>query len=264
MMSEDVRLLTKEKNAVWGLVREFGLDPSGFVWKTELFNDGTHEGGVIDCTISVLSHVSSGFFYKFGLYNDEYSPGYRDRVETVDVIDGGPFAHSSNSKGAKRGRYLQTWLSVLKEEVEAPDLWRQLSNEVLSRTLASVEEAASELAQIGKATTEGELREAMSDLARTPEPDLTGAVQHALAALECIAREHCGDTATMGKLIERYPGLFPKPLDASVEKVWGFASEMGRHIREGRLPKREEVELLVGLSAVWCAYIARKLKSTTP
>lgn len=191
------------------------------------------------------------FYFQFGGLRVQWSPSETMRVQSMEHL--GDF-------GIKYSCF-RMWLSALIGQISIPDPWSQLSSEVLSRTVASVEEATSELKLIDKTTTERELKEAMADLSRVPNPDLTGAVQHALAALECITREHCGDTATMGKLIERYPALFPKPLDASVEKVWGFASEMGRHIREGRLPEREEVELLVGLSAVWCAYIARKFKN---
>jgi len=31
-----------------------------------------------------------------------------------------------------------------------------------------------------------------------------------------------------------------------VEKAWGYASEMGRHGREGRTPELKEVELIAG------------------
>ena len=112
----------------------------------------------------------------------------------------------------------------------------------------------------GKDTPASELREAAADLSKEP-PDLTGAVQHSLAALECVAREHCGDHATFGKLLERYPDLFPKPLDKGIEKVWGFASEMGRHLQEGRMPKKEEAELLVGLATACSTYLARKIEA---
>ena len=71
-----------------------------------------------------------------------------------------------------------------------------------------------------------------------------------MAALECVARDACGNQkATLGEITKRYPDLLPKPIDAAVEKVWGYASEMGRHIREGREPRRKEVELIVGLAA---------------
>lgn len=38
-------------------------------------------------------------------------------------------------------------------------------------------------------TAHAEISEALKDLSRRPDPDLTGAVQHAMAALECTARE---------------------------------------------------------------------------
>lgn len=116
------------------------------------------------------------------------------------------------------------------------------------------------LAAGGRATASQELHEALVDLSRRPDPDRTGAVQHALAALECVAREACGDPkATFGTIIQRHPGLFPKPLDGAAEKIWGFASEMGRHLREGRAPSPLDTELVVGLAAVLAAHLERKL-----
>jgi hypothetical protein len=61
----------------------------------------------------------------------------------------------------------------------------------------------------------------------------------------------------LGEVIKRYPGTIPKPLDESVSKAWGFASEMARHIREGRKPERREVELIVGLAATVATYLSR-------
>jgi len=99
----------------------------------------------------------------------------------------------------------------------------------------------------------------LQDLSRRPEPDLTGAIQHSMAALECVARDFCGDSkTTLGELLKHYPEILPKPLDVAAEKVWGYASEMGRHIREGRVPKREEVEFIVGLAATVATYIIKK------
>jgi hypothetical protein len=44
------------------------------------------------------------------------------------------------------------------------------------------------------------------------------------------------------------PTCLPRPLNQGVEKAWRCASEMGRHIREGRVPEREEAELIVGIA----------------
>ncbi len=126
---------------------------------------------------------------------------------------------------------------------------------------SAVHEARQELSSIGRQTASSELHEAIRDLSRRPEPDVTGAVQHAMSALECVTREVCGNSkATLGELMKRYPNTFPKPLDQAVEKLWGYSSESGRHLKEGGLPTFEDVELVVGLCGVLCRYLVRKLQ----
>jgi hypothetical protein len=80
-----------------------------------------------------------------------------------------------------------------------------------------------------------------------------------MAAMECVAREFCGDPKpTFGKLVERYPDMLPRPLNVGVEKAWGYASEMGRHVREGNALQRDEAELIVGIAASVSTYLTRK------
>ncbi len=110
-----------------------------------------------------------------------------------------------------------------------------------------------------KKTASNEIHQALSDLSRRPNPDITGAIQHALAALECVARDVCGDKkSTLGDILKRNPGLIPSPLDKSVEKAWGYASEHGRHLREGHIPEIEEAELLVGIASTVATYLTKK------
>ena len=97
------------------------------------------------------------------------------------------------------------------------------------------------------ATAKNEIEEAMHDISKRPA-DLTGSIQHALAALECVARTISGKNETLGKLIADNPKLIPKPLDEAVKKIWGYASEKGRHLREGHLPSFHEALFIVGLS----------------
>lgn len=120
--------------------------------------------------------------------------------------------------------------------------------------------AEHQLDSAGQATAASEIREAIRDLSRRPQPDLTGAVQHSMAALECVARvASSSPKATLGDILARNPGLLPTPLDQAVEKIWGYASEMARHVREGRTPSFEEVELLVGQAASAATYLSKKL-----
>lgn len=140
--------------------------------------------------------------------------------------------------------------------------WQMIDGEIVTRGTETFESnvhgAVEVLEQAGRVTARDEIHEALIDLSRRPEADLTGAIQHAMAALECVARDVCGDEkATLGEVIKRYPGTIPKPLDEAVARAWGYASEMARHIREGRKPERKEVELIVGIAATVSTYLSR-------
>lgn len=124
---------------------------------------------------------------------------------------------------------------------------------------SAVRGAVEALQEIGRPTASDEIHKALQDLSRRPEPDLTGAIQHAMAALECVARDICGGSnATLGEIMKKYHGILPKPLPTAVEKLWGYTSEVGRHLQEGCVPDREEAELVVGVAASVAAYLAKK------
>lgn len=126
----------------------------------------------------------------------------------------------------------------------------------------SLAEASTELAESGRTTAANEIHQAIADLSRRPLPDITGAIQHALAALECVARDVSGDEKlTLGAILSRNPILVPSPLNQALEKMWGFASEQGRHLREGREPSYEEAELTVQVAAAVCRYLSKKAAS---
>jgi hypothetical protein len=109
--------------------------------------------------------------------------------------------------------------------------WKMENGEIVTRGTeafeAAVHHAVEALEKAGRTTTaRDEIHEALADLSRRPKPDLTGAIQHGMAALECVARDACGDPkATLGDIIKRHPDLIPKPLDTAVEKAWAFASK---------------------------------------
>jgi hypothetical protein len=52
-----------------------------------------------------------------------------------------------------------------------------------------VVQAAFQIEAAGLRTAKTEVEEARADLSRRTEPDITGTVQHCMAALECVARE---------------------------------------------------------------------------
>jgi hypothetical protein len=118
--------------------------------------------------------------------------------------------------------------------------------------------ARSALVGAGRETAAREIHEALQDLSRRPEPDLSGAVHHALAALECVARNCAGDSkATLGEILKRKALAIPRPLDQAVEKLWGYGSEQGRHLREGTELSTKDVELVVHVAAAVSSYLSR-------
>jgi hypothetical protein len=83
-----------------------------------------------------------------------------------------------------------------------------------------------------------------------------------MAAAECVARKASEDPkATLGEILDRYPGIIPRPLDDGLKKIWGYASEMARHLREGRVPSYDEAELAVITSAGVVKYLERRINA---
>lgn len=141
--------------------------------------------------------------------------------------------------------------------------WKLNNGQIEIRGDETFESALSEIEVVlderRLATSKTEIKEAIADLSRRPNPEVTGAVQHSLAALECLSREVTGDKKdTLGALINKHPEIVPPPLNIAVSKIFGFASEQGRHLQEGREPAYEEAELLVHLSASLCSYLCKK------
>jgi AbiJ N-terminal domain 4 len=118
-------------------------------------------------------------------------------------------------------------------------------------------EAAKVLRDSGRSVAANEIDEALRDISRRPVPDRTGAIHHAIAALECTARDVTGDrNATLGQLLPRLN--LPKPLDTAVVKLWGFASDRARHVREGHAITDDEAELVVSVSCAVSTFLAKR------
>jgi hypothetical protein len=123
------------------------------------------------------------------------------------------------------------------------------------------------LQESNRSTAQSEVAEALKDLSRRPEPDRTGAIQHSMAALECVARDISGDPKpTLGALLKTHGTrlAIPRPLDVAVEKAWGYASQVGRHLQEGREPSAEEAELVTTICAAVVTYLVKKDNGDAP
>jgi hypothetical protein len=141
--------------------------------------------------------------------------------------------------------------------------WKMIGNRIQTRGEDDYEkivaQAKSELNKANMPTAQSEISEALNDLSRRPQPDLSGAVHHAMAGLECVSRTVTGQPkATLGEIVAGLKNPLPKPLDEAVKKAWGYASENARHGREERLLSRAEAHLIVGLSSSVISYLLQK------
>ncbi len=140
-----------------------------------------------------------------------------------------------------------------KIEVRGPEAFEQI-----------VRDAHATLQATGRQVAQNEIHQALADLSKRPDPDVTGAIQHAMAALECVARDVTGDPkSTLGEIVKKHPGILPPPLDTALSKLWGFASDQARHLRENQATDIKEAELLVGLAGSIATYLAKKFNQGT-
>ena len=103
--------------------------------------------------------------------------------------------------------------------------WQMTDGEIVYRgsdTFAETTRQADEvLADTGHPAAANEIREALLGISRRPKLDVTGAIQHAMAALECTAREVTGKrNLTLGRLIPHLD--LDAPLDTAVDKLLGL------------------------------------------
>ena len=141
--------------------------------------------------------------------------------------------------------------------------WQLVDGQIVTRGTEAFEfivpAAVAALDDTARPTAAGHLHEALADLSRRPRADLTGAIFHAMGALEAVARDLADDPkATLGEVVKRNPNLLPKPLNTALSQLWGYATNEARHVLEGHEPNREEAELLVGLAAAMATYLTRK------
>lgn len=108
-------------------------------------------------------------------------------------------------------------------------------------------------------TANNELREAWCDLSRRPVPDITGVIQHAGAALECVARHISKEPKkTLGDILKRNPNILPTQWRKIAELLWGYVSENGRHLKEGHDLSREEAMLALGIVSSFITYFSEE------
>ena len=138
--------------------------------------------------------------------------------------------------------------------------WEMREGQVVFRGQSfteSTKAADTVLRETGRTGAASEIQEAIRDISRRLQPDVTGAMHHAMAALEATARDVTGrPKPTLGQLIPQL-GL-PKPLDTAAEKMWGYASDRARHVGEDKPVDSSEAELVVTVCSALCIFLAKK------
>jgi hypothetical protein len=141
--------------------------------------------------------------------------------------------------------------------------WQIVNGEVVTRGDEAFENAVktavSVLEEDTKPTAAGHLRFALSGLSARPKANTSGAVAHATSAIECVLGEITGGPLTLGKYLDKHPGLFHPALKKGLDGIYGYASDEGaRHGKEGTEPSREEAEFVVAACAAICTLLTRK------
>src|SRR5260370_17240081 len=108
-MLTDAALTKTQKNLVFRSVKRFKFDPSDFQWNEVISEEGY---GVI-FTVSSLVHLPTQYYFTFGGYELEWSPGRKTKVER----------ESHNHNWSKKSSRFEEWLRDLKDQVDQPDLW---------------------------------------------------------------------------------------------------------------------------------------------
>ena len=107
-------------------------------------------------------------------------------------------------------------------------------------------------------TAQNELKNALQDLSKRPEPDLTGSVHHSLASIECLLRDMFNASGeSLGNIIKNNRKKFTSPLDLVIGQLWGYASNHGRHVGEGTEPTFEEAQFVLYTTSAIITFVTK-------
>jgi hypothetical protein len=116
-MDDDYRLTKKEGNALFKYAESIGLRPSEFALSDET---------VLSVTASVLSHLPTGHYFKFGIYRAR-TGGIVSQATWSPIIDGR--VRKQHTHRIEQLEFAGRWLNVVKEEYETVDLWKAAAQE---------------------------------------------------------------------------------------------------------------------------------------
>ncbi len=125
-MPTDATLTKGEKNLIFEMIQRRGFDPADFDWREMKSEEWS--GLFIDhFTVSQLIHSATGYYFTFGGHTVTACPGKLRKIESEVHKDDWTI---------KSGAF-DSWLTRLKAEVEAPDLWVTIGQEKVLMAAAS-------------------------------------------------------------------------------------------------------------------------------
>lgn len=140
--------------------------------------------------------------------------------------------------------------------------WHLVNGEIVTRDdeafEGTVKTAINVLQKAGRPTASERVKFAILALSSRPKPDTSGAVAHAASAVECVLGDVTGETLTLGKYLDRYPELFHPALKKGLDGLYGYASDVARHGKEGTEPTREDAAFVVAMCAAASTLLTRK------
>lgn len=115
-MPEKSLVLKTQRNQIIDAIKGRGIDPAEFEWTER------RSGRTMELVISVLTHRPTGYYFVFDFRNGRH---YIERSPAPDSARDEQYPGDWDNAR----RYVLDWLSILKREIEAPDLWGALTQE---------------------------------------------------------------------------------------------------------------------------------------
>ena len=112
------------------------------------------------------------------------------------------------------------------------------------------------LEENGLTLSANELKEAIRDISRSPDPDISGAIQHANTGLEAVARYVTGSSKNLGGVVQSLK--LPEDLAGAVKKLWDYSSENARHGKEGNTTNLSDAKLLVTVACALATFLVER------
>lgn len=133
-------LLKSQKNQVFKILQEEGLEPANFSWV-----ETTSVWGA-DIIISSLNYRGGHFYFKFDFFFSKRVDDFIPKTPHCEFSPGGelPMSHEYPDNWQLQKDCVHKWAGYLKREIEAPDLWAEMEKYKTSVSLALPEQLLNE------------------------------------------------------------------------------------------------------------------------